>query len=87
MSQANYKPNGVIMTTTQTPTESARLLDVVAVATMLDVSPRHVYRLADAGRMPRPVKLGGAVRWDRDAIKSWIDSGCQAVDLRQGGRR
>ena len=72
---------------TQTPTESARLLDVVAVAAMLDVSSRHVYRLADAGRMPRPVKLGGAVRWDRDVIKDWIDAGCQAVDCRQGGRR
>lgn len=75
------------MTICHKPTESARLLDVVAVAAMLDVSSRHVYRLADAGRMPRPVNLGGAVRWDRDAIKSWIDSGCQAVDSRQGGRR
>ncbi len=67
--------------------ESARLLDVVAVAAMLDVSSRHVYRLADAGHMPRPVKLGGAVRWDRDAIKDWIDAGCPTVDCRQGGRR
>ncbi|MDZ4849418.1 MAG: helix-turn-helix domain-containing protein [Pirellulaceae bacterium] len=67
--------------------ELARLLDVVAVAAMLDVSPRHVYRMADAGRMPRPIKLGGAVRWDRDVIKTWIDSGCNAVDSRQGGRR
>ena len=72
---------------TQTPTESSRLLDVVAVAKMLDVSPRHVYRLADAGRMTRPVKLGGAVRWDRDVIKPWIDAGCPTVDSRQGGRR
>lgn len=72
---------------TQTPTESARLLDVVAVAEMLDVSSRHVYRLADAGRMPRPVKLGGAVRWDRDAISKWIENGCQTVDSRQGGRK
>ncbi len=72
----------------QTPVaELARLLDVVAVAAMLDVSPRHVYRLADAGKMPRPIKLGGAVRWDRDAIKTWIDSGCASVDSRQGGRR
>ncbi len=35
-------------------TEPARLLDVVAVAALLGVSTRHVYRLADGGRMPRP---------------------------------
>ena len=36
----------------------AAMLDVQAVAAMLSVSPRTVYRLADAGRMPSPVKLG-----------------------------
>ena len=72
---------------THTPTESARLLDIVAVATMLDVSRRHVYRLAGAGRMPRPTKLGGAARWECEANKSWIDAGCQTVDARQGGRK
>ena len=37
---------------------SAKLLDVQAVAEMLGCSPRHVYRLSDAGRMPAPLKLG-----------------------------
>lgn len=53
-----------------------RLLGVDDVAAMLGVSSRHVYRLADGGRMPRPVKLGGAVRWDRKAIETWIAEGC-----------
>ena len=57
-------------------TELARLLDVRAVAALLGVSTRHVYRLADGGRMPRPLKLGGARRWDRAAIEGWIASGC-----------
>ena len=64
------------MTKTQTPTEPARMLDVAAVALMLGVSARHVYRLADSGQRPRPVKLGGSVRWDRRTIEDWIDSGC-----------
>jgi excisionase family DNA binding protein len=53
------------------------LLDVQAVAKMLDCSPRHVYRLSDAGRMPAPVKLGSLVRWSRRAIEEWIAAGCK----------
>jgi predicted DNA-binding transcriptional regulator AlpA len=52
------------------------LLDVRAVAAMLGCSPRHVYRLADAARMPRPVRLGGLVRWCRAALELWIADGC-----------
>ncbi len=36
----------------------AKLLDVQAVANMLDCSVRHVYRLSDTEQMPSPVKLG-----------------------------
>lgn len=57
-----------------------RLLSVDSVASMLDVSKRHIYRLSDAGKMPRPIKLGGAVRWDGEAISSWIAAGCPHVD-------
>jgi excisionase family DNA binding protein len=60
------------------------LLDVQAVATLLSCSTRHVYRLADAGRMPPPVKLGALVRWQRCAVEAWISEGCPPV--RNGGR-
>jgi excisionase family DNA binding protein len=55
---------------------SAELLDVKSVAALLDCSPRHVYRLADTGRMPSPLKLGHLARWNRKAIMGWIDAGC-----------
>ena len=59
---------------------SAELLDVKAVAALLGgCSIRHVYRLADAGRMPRPIKLGTLVRWRRSELISWLDSGCQPI--------
>jgi len=64
--------------------ESAVLLDVRAVAALLGCSPRHVYRLADAGRMPRPVKIGRLVRWCRPALQIWIADGCPPC--RNGGR-
>jgi len=66
----------------------SRLLDVRAVARLLDCSPRHVYRLSDSDRMPRPVKLGNLVRWNRDAIEEWIEAGCPSCGTaRTGGAR
>ena len=58
------------------PTEEVRLLDVNAVAQFLSCSTRHVYRLADSGRMPRPQKLGALVRWDRSELEKWLADGC-----------
>ena len=56
--------------------EPAALLDVNAVAALLSCSVRHVYRLSDAGKMPRPVKVGALVRWRRAEIMQWISEGC-----------
>lgn len=65
--------------TSNMPNTIAALLDVQAIAAMLGVSDRHVYRLCDSGRMPGPVKLGGANRWRRDEIAKWIADGCPRV--------
>ena len=59
--------------------DPAALLDVRAVAAMLGCSCRHVYRLADGGKMPAPVHLGASVRWRRADIQAWIDGGCRSV--------
>jgi excisionase family DNA binding protein len=70
------------MTTSITPpadAPAAALLDVRAVATLLDCSPRHVYRMADAGQMPAPVRLGALVRWRRQEILDWIANGAKPV--------
>ena len=58
------------------PAEEVRLLDVKAVARFLSCSARHVYRLADSGRMPRPQKLGALVRWDRIELEKWLAGDC-----------
>lgn len=71
------------MTTVSTPAEfSAKLLDVDRVAEICGCSARTVYRLCDAGKMPRPIKLGALVRWKATgpgSIQEWIDAGCPAV--------
>jgi excisionase family DNA binding protein len=65
------------LTTTVPEPSAAQLLDVQAVAQLLNCSTRHVYRLADAGRMPAPVKLGALVRWRRQDLASWLAGGCR----------
>jgi excisionase family DNA binding protein len=63
--------------TATAPEPSAALLSVQDVARMLGCSARHVYRLADAGQMPRPVKLGALVRWRRLDLDAWLSGGCK----------
>jgi excisionase family DNA binding protein len=55
---------------------AAQLLDVRAVARLLGCSARHVYRLADGGKMPSPLKLGTLVRWRRRDLETWLADGC-----------
>ena len=65
-------PEGLYMPTESLITDDrpeAALIDVRAVARMLDCSTRHVYCLADASRMPAPVRLGALVRWNRAAVE------------------
>lgn len=64
--------------------QPAALLDVQAVAALLSCSTRHVYRLADAGRMPPPVKLGALVRWKIQSLEEWLAEGCPSS--RKAGR-
>ena len=57
------------------------LLDVKQVAALLNCSQRHVFRLSDAGSMPKPRKLGTLVRWNRLELEAWIADGCPASDV------
>lgn len=66
--------------------ESA-LMDVEQVAAMLRCSTRHIYRLSDAGRMPRPLKLGALVRWNRTEVERWLNDRCPSVRATRGARR
>jgi predicted DNA-binding transcriptional regulator AlpA len=45
-------------------------------AEMLGISLRQVWRLNSAGKLPRPLRIGGSVRWDRDEILRWFREGC-----------
>lgn len=74
-----------------TATDTAALLDVAAVAAILSCSTRTVRRLADSGRMPLPIPVGGLRRWHAQTgdpmtgVRDWINAGCPLCRKR-GGR-
>lgn len=66
-------------TTWRTAAKEARmerkiLLSVGEVAAMLSISTREVWRRADSGELPRPIRLGARTRrWLREEIEAIIE--------------
>lgn len=56
--------------------ETPALITAAEFAKMLRVSLRHLWRLRSSGKVPKPVRLGGAVRWRLDEVTQWIAGGC-----------
>ena len=55
---------------------SPLLIDAKGVAELLDRSERSIWRDDSAGRLPKPVVLGGSKRWRVAEIHAWVESGC-----------
>ncbi len=45
-------------------------------AGMLGISLRQVWRLNSTGKLPKPIRLGGSVKWRRDEIVAWLGQNC-----------
>ena len=58
----------------------ALALPASEVAGLLGISERHLWTLHSSGRLPRPVKLGRSVRWNRRELQEWLDAGCPSRD-------
>lgn len=56
------------------------LLTAREVARMIGAGERSVWRWSQSGRMPRPVRIGAAVRFRRADIEQWIAAGCPRCD-------
>jgi prophage regulatory protein len=66
--------NDALAATLNAPEPS--LLSAESVARMLQVSVRTLWRLRSSGKLPKPVKVGGSVRWRADDVHQWIEAGC-----------
>lgn len=56
--------------------EASLMMNAKALAAMLGISLRQVWRLNSTGKLPKPVRLGGSVRWRRDEIIAWLGQNC-----------
>lgn len=52
--------------------ETVELLNAQQLAKILNISPRTLWRLKSAGKLPEPVKIGGSVRWHPKDIQELI---------------
>jgi len=58
------------------PSDLGLLIDTNATAKLLKVSSRTIFSMQTDGRMPKPIRIGSAVRWRYDEIKKWVEAGC-----------
>jgi predicted DNA-binding transcriptional regulator AlpA len=56
--------------------EVSLMMSARAIAAMLGVSIRQVWRLNATGKLPRPIRLGGSVKWKKTEIMKWFDNDC-----------
>ncbi len=59
------------MQSTETP---PTLLDDSDLGQVLRISRARVKKLADAGRLPKPLLIDGLRRWTPDSIAAWLRS-------------
>ena len=52
------------------------LIGCSEVARLTSLSPRSIWRLASAGQIPLPLRVGARRLWRRSEIVSWIEAGC-----------
>ena len=67
-----------------------KLLTAKAVGEMLSLSKRQIFRLNSSGKIPAPVRIGGAVRWSAEEISAWLAAGAKDrrtwEDMKNAGR-
>ena len=70
-------PKSTESRTTPTPTGEPPPLAVGArqLGKMLGLSLRTVRKLDASRKLPRPIRIGGAVRWSVCEIERWIEAG------------
>lgn len=71
----------------QNISEDSRLLDARQAAKMLGYSVATLYRHHGAKRIPSPLRIGGAVRWDKEAAKIGLPRDVQTKTHGKQSRR
>lgn len=54
---------------------TTQLINAKTLGQMLSLSKRQVFRLNSCGKLPYPLKIGGAVRWSALECAEWLAAG------------
>ncbi|MEX0701307.1 MAG: helix-turn-helix domain-containing protein [Planctomycetales bacterium] len=60
-------------------TVEAALITAKQFARMLSATTRTLRRWLDAGKLPRPVRIGRSLRWRLDEVREWIEAECPGL--------
>ena len=60
------------------------LLSTAEAARLCGMGERTLWRHSRSGLAPKPVKIGGLVRYRRQELLEWIENGCQKADATKG---
>ena len=55
--------------------QTCQLWDAKTFGQRLSLSKRQIFRLNSCGKIPKPIRIGGAVRWDESEISAWLAAG------------
>ena len=60
--------------------QNPQLINAKTLGQLLALSKRQVFRLNSCAKIPKPIRIGGSVRWSAAEISDWLAAG--AVDRR-----
>ncbi len=60
---------------TENTNQNMQLLNAKSLGQLLALSKRQVFRLSSCGKIPKPLKIGGSVRWSAEEISKWLAAG------------
>ncbi len=58
-----------------TEQKTETLLTAQSLGKMLSLSKRQIFRLNSCGKLPKPIRIGGSVRWAESTIAQWLKAG------------
>lgn len=63
------------MAATEQTKQTCQLWDAKTFGQRLSLSKRQIFRLNSSGKIPAPIRIGGAVRWDSQQCVDWLAAG------------
>jgi len=55
--------------------QNCQLWDAKTFGQRLSLSKRQIFRLNSCAKIPAPIRIGGAVRWDSQECADWLAAG------------